>query len=283
MRRVILVAAALVACIYTVEATDEIAVVHAAAGISELRISTASGAVTVTAGGADSVLGRAERHAWGRNETDARAALAEITVTDTVIGTAIELAARMSHSRRPLGCSFAVTTPESMALTVTATSSPVTVTGLTGAVNVATSSAPVSVTGTRGSLNLRTSSGRIDLLDTEGEAWLFTRSAPVSVRVHRGTIDLQTSSAPVQCELARLSPTESARLVTSNGSIELWLPADVSARVRCATDRGIITLHGFTPRFDTLTSTLVVAVIGSGASSVELATSNGDITVRARQ
>jgi hypothetical protein len=283
MRRLLPLAALLgAACLYTYYATDEVPVYRPADALSALEITTSGGEVQVTGADAGAVSGRALRKAWGRTRSDAEQALGTIVVTDTLEDSVMKLAATLPGSRRPLGCGFSIEIPDTLGLAVAATASPVTVTGIRAPVSVTTSSAAVAITGTDGDLVVATTSGAISLLDTRGDARLTTRSAAVDVRVHRGPVDAFTSSGPVTCELAELGPQESALLETSNGAIELYLPGDVSARVTCRTTSGIITFHGFTVRFETQTPELVVGVIGSGASTVELITTNGNITVRSR-
>ncbi len=283
MRRIFPLALLLAsACLYTFLETDEVPVSRAAAGLTALELSTASGEVAVTGTAADTIAGRATRKAWGRTRADARAALGSIELTDTVEGTTAKLAARLPDARRPLGCGFALAVPESLALTITATLSPVSVAGISAPVSITTSSAGVSVTRTRGELSVATASGPVNLLDTEGTAALSTRSAPIKVQVHRGPLDAVTSNGPVECELARLGPVESARLETKNAPITLYLPADVSARVTARTTSGTITFHGFTVRYEVQRPDSVVGIIGTGASAVDLATTNGNITVQAR-
>jgi DUF4097 and DUF4098 domain-containing protein YvlB len=283
MRRLLPLCALLAAaCLYTVYATDEVGVCRPAAGLAGLAITTSSGEVSVSGASTDAVSGKALRKAWGRNKADAEQALGTIVIVDTVEGSTMRLSAVMPGQRRPLGCGFTIAIPDTLGLTVDASSSPVSVAGVEGPVTISTSSAPVDVTGTEGELSVTTTSGAIHLLDTEGSATLSTRSAEVRVQVHRGSVDATTSSGPITCEIADLGPLDAARLQTSDGAIDLYLPDDVSARVSCRTTNGLITFQGFTVQFETLTPDTVVGVIGSGASNVELITTNGNITVRSR-
>ncbi|MFO7651774.1 MAG: DUF4097 family beta strand repeat-containing protein [bacterium] len=283
MRRIIPVVALLgAACLYTFQATDDVTVLRSATGLTELRLTTASGEVSVAGAATDQVSGTATRKAWGRTQADAEAALGTIAIVDSLDGTVMLLSARLPGERRPLGCGFALAVPESLELAVSATNSPVSVSGIRARVSVTTSSARVSATGTEGPLVVSTTSGPINLLDTEGDATLSTRSAPVTVQVHSGPIDARTSSGAITCELGPTGPLDPARIETSDGPIDLYLPGDVSARITARTTNGIITIHGFTVQYEVQTPDSVVGIIGTGATQLDLFTTNGNITVQGR-
>jgi DUF4097 and DUF4098 domain-containing protein YvlB len=283
MRRIVpLIALLGAACLYTYQATDDVAVLRSAAGLTELELTTASGEVSIAGTATDTVSGTATRKAGGRTQADAEAALGTITVVDSLDGTVMLLSARLPGERRPLGCGFTLSIPETLELAVSATNSPVTVSGIHARVSVTTSSAQVSVTGTEGPLAISTTSGPINLLDTEGDATLSTRSAPVSVQVHSGPIDASTTSGAITCELGPTGPLDPVRLETSDGPVDLYLPGDVSARITACTTNGIITIHGFTVQYAVQTPDSVVGIIGTGATQVDITTTNGNITVQGR-
>lgn len=283
MRRIIpLVALLCAACLYTFQATDDVTVSRPAAGLTELVLTTSSGEVSIAGAATEGVSGTATRKAWGRTQADAEAALGTIAVVDSLDGTVMRLSARLPGERRPLGCGFTLSVPETLELSVTATNSPVSVSGIRARVALSTTSARISVSGTDGRLVAATTSGPIELLDTEGDALLSARSAPITVQVHSGPLDARTSSGAITCELGPTGPMDPVRLQTSDGPIELYLPGDISARITARTTNGIITIHGFTVRYEVQTPDSVVGVIGTGATELDVSTTNGNITVQGR-
>jgi DUF4097 and DUF4098 domain-containing protein YvlB len=86
----------------------------------------------------------------------------------------------------------------------------------------------------------------------------------------------------VDCDLAALSPTEDVRLATTNGKVTLFLPEDVSAVLDATNTNGTITIYDFTVIYDSPTEHHIRGRIGSGASTINVTTTNGDIVVRRR-
>lgn len=236
-------------------------------GVTALDLATRNGNVTATAVAVESIAATLTRVCYGKNRKDAETYLDEITITDTVESGRLKVAAEMPQGPRNYGCSFDFTCPDTLAL------------------DIYTSNGAVTVTGLARGMDIRTSNGRIELSGTTGAAVLNTSNGAVTLRVHSGPTRVGTSNGAVDCDIAALDSAEDVEIETSNGKVTLLLPRDVSCAFDLSTSSGDVTVvpENFGPVAYTLSErTHKKGTIGSGASTVTVETSNGDITVRAR-
>lgn len=111
---------------------------------------------------------------------------------------------------------------------------------------------------------------------------MLTTNGKLDVKVHSGAIEGTTTNGTIDCDLAVLAPAETATLETTNGDVTLLLPADVSAVIDVTNTSGIITVYDFTVIYEVQTEHHVHGRIGSGASSITITTTNGNVVVRGR-
>jgi len=116
------------------------------------------------------------------------------------------------------------------------------------------------VQGLRGDLDAQTSNSAIELLDVEGEVKLHSSNGHIKVDGLSGSLDAGTSNSSIHAALERA--TGPLRLESSNGAIELTLPAGASVPVRANTNNSSITMH----------------VPGSANARLSARTSNGSIS-----
>ncbi len=251
-------------CIYAYRLEQTAFFSQDAAGISQVSVSTRNGSISVSAD-SDSVISAAvTKRAYGRDSADAAQAIANVTVTDEVQAGRYALRAQMPGGNRAYGASFQVTAPESVGLELTTTNGSVTVRAMLAGVMVSTTNGTISLTG------------------TAGAASLSTTNSSVTVAVHQGEANIETTNGSVDCDIAGLAPTEKVTISTTNGTVVLLLPADVSALVDLKTTNGTITIHGYDPVFEKQTKDHIRARLGSGASAITVSTSNGDVRVANR-
>jgi hypothetical protein len=265
LRRAAFVALTALACLYThrYEATETFS--QPATGIASLCITTNNGRIACAADSDSAFALQVTKVAYGRNDEDAQQALENVIVTDTVIGTLYDVRASVPNSRRAYGASFVASIPHLVDLTLSTTNGEIAITGMEGDIVARTSNGAVTTTDTRGALDLNTSNGA------------------VNVNVHHGTVDAATSNGAIDCDVAELSAAEHIGIETSNGAVALWLPADISATVDATTSNSSISFAGFgTISFPVNEEHHKQAVIGSGASTVTITTSNGSVTAQAR-
>ena len=255
-----------VACLYTYKLEIPETRDWPASGITSISASTRSGHINVAASGSASIAATITRYCYGRNEADAKEAIENVVVKDTIEGSELNLWAEMPGGRRSYGAYYDITAPDSVSLVLSTSNGSITLAGMTGGAHASTSN------------------GDVNLLNTAGDMDLVTSNGGVAVQVHRGGISISTSNGAIECDLAELGPTESATLVTSNGKVTLCLPAGVSASFDAETSNGDIAITGFGyVEYEVSERTHKRGLIGSGSSSVTIATSNGDILIRARQ
>lgn len=265
LRRFLPILLLAVACLYTYKL--EVPETHtcAAAGITRLDARTQNGAISVTAAQDTVITMNVVKHAYGRNKADAEEALENVVYSDTIVGDElrVKVAGTLSGSR-PYGASLTVAAPDSTALSLATTNGDVSVTNMVGDINVGTTNGKVELTGTTGTASVSTTNGRLNVI------------------VHSGAFYGATTNGAVDCDVAALLPTEDVGLSTTNGKVTLLLPDDVSALIEATNSNGFITIYDFTVTYETQTENHIRARIGSGASTVTITTTNGDVVIRSR-
>ncbi len=257
-----------VACLYTYRldnSDDPATYVYAATGIHELNAATRNGDIDVAASvdPDSSVRVQVAKYAYGRDRADAEQTLRDMIDSVAIIGAELRVSESMPRGR-PCGASFTVTGPESIGLSLTTTNGDITVENMTGGISANTTNGKVELTGTAGTASVATTNGRLD------------------VRVHRGAFYGATTNGAVDCDLAALSPTENVGLVTTNGKVTLLLPEDVSAMIDATNSSGLLTIYDFTVIYEAQEEHHLRGRIGSGASVINITTTNGDVVVRRR-
>jgi hypothetical protein len=121
----------------------------------------------------------------------------------------------------------------------------------------------------------RTSNGSVTIAGLSGEADLTASNGTIRVDSHDGPLTAKTSNAPVTATLAHATPL--ALITTSNGRIELRVPASARANVSAATSNGQVsvlrngetTRHGTSARLE----------LNGGGSSITANTVNAPILI----
>jgi len=252
------------ACLYTYKFELPETYTFPATGINALSADTKNGDVTVTAAADTTITVGVLKFAYGRNKADAEKAITNVVFSDTIVGGTLLIEADMPSGPRPYGCNLSVSVPETTAL------------------DLATTNGDVKASSTYGPITASTTNGDVELTGTTGAADISTTNGKLNVRVHGGAVEGTTTNGAVDCDLAALGPTETVGLATTNGDVTLLLPADVSALIDASNTSGLITIYDFTVIYEEQTATHIRGRIGSGASSITITTTNGDITVRRR-
>jgi hypothetical protein len=125
-----------------------------------------------------------------------------------------------------------------------------------------TSNGAIQVSGLAGSLEAQTSNGRIT-------ANLANADGPVRVETSNGSVEL---SLPAKFD-------DEVRAHTSNGAITLRAPATLNARVSARTSNGKITSDLDMRTSGEISRTRLEGVIGAGGPLIDLTTSNGGIRI----
>ncbi len=263
----VLIAVLTAGCLYTYKLELPETRTYPAAGIGSVSVITKNGGIAVSATADTLITADITRRCYGRDKADAEGAIDNIVITDTVVETELQFEADMPGGSRNYGAEFEVQASDSTWLHLT------------------TSNGDIALTSMIAGAAASTSNGDMSLLDTRGQMVLNTSDGNVTVQVHYGGITIETSNGIIDCDLAELGATESAILETSNGNVTLSLPDDVSAEFDASTSNGDVTIVGFpsgSVKYDTSERTHKAGTIGSGASTIEVSTSNGNVIIRAR-
>jgi hypothetical protein len=264
LRRFLPIPLLAVACLYTYKLEIPETHTYAAVGIDGLNATTQNGAISVT-GSPDAVITvDVMKHAYGRDQADAEKAIANVVYRDTIVGNELRIVTDMPGGNRPYGASYTITAAESTDLSLSTTNGDIAVANMAGDINAGTSNGNVELTGTSGTASVSTTNGRL------------------TVSVHRGPLYGATTNGAIDCDIAALGPNENVGLATTNGKVTLLLPEGISAVIEATNTNGILTIYDFTVTYDTQTEHYVKARIGSGASSITITTTNGDVVVRRR-
>ncbi|MEO0074307.1 MAG: DUF4097 family beta strand repeat-containing protein [candidate division WOR-3 bacterium] len=257
-------ALAVLACLstYRLETSDSFA--RPDSTFTSLRLETRNGPIEVSAGADSTATVTVRRFAYGRDSAAAATGLANIIVSDTLAGSVWQVTADVPPGSRTSGAAINAVVRPKVPISVSTVNDDIRVYGLSAKISIDAANCSVTTAGTEGELSITTSNQK------------------VTVQVHRGQVDVATTNAAVECDLAFVEPSSQNLLSTTAAKITLLLPADVSATIVANTTSGDILISGFHVTYDEHTPTRVRARIGSGAATITLGTTNGDIVIRPR-
>lgn len=237
----------------------------------------------------------------GTKYSSDRAKLAEIKID--IAHTADSVQIRAVRPERPhrwrgnMGVKFVLHVPRKTLLeSIASSNGPILIEGLEGDARLRTSNGPVKLISFRGDASVKTSNGPVEVKDFSGALVAETSNGPVRGDGVKGHLDVTTSNGPVAISAADLASGKPVRIKTSNGSvrlamnrlttdviahtsngpIELRLPAGSGANVRAETRHGKVE-SDFDVSATTQSKSELAGRIGGGGPSLELETSNGNI------
>jgi len=206
---------------------------------------------------------------------------------------------RPSDLRGGWGARFFVKMPRQAMLDLIKTSNgEIRVTDGAGPARLRSSNGSIRVQGLTGPVDAQTSNASVELLDVAGEAVVRTSNGRVHADNLKGPLEANTSNAGITATLAAATAGRALRLETSNGGVDVTLPAKFDNDVRIGTSNAPITLHmpfEVNARVSARTSNASVTsdfevrmqgeirkshldgVIGNGGPLLDLNTSNGSI------
>ena len=204
---------------------------------------------------------------------------------------------RPSVHRNNLGARFVIKAPRNANIERIVTSNgPIRLDDATGPTRLKSSNGSIRIQSFHGALDAQTSNGPIDLVDVDGDVTAHSSNGHIHAQHLGGSLDATTSNNGISAEIEE--PGRSVRLGSSNGSIELTLPAHFSNSVRASTSNNSITLHlppdpnahiiastsnsSISSDFDVqvhgeISRHHMDAMLGSGGPTIDLSTSNGGI------
>jgi len=233
-------------------------------GAPRIVVETFNGRVEARAGAEGTVSVEGTKRGSGATQSEAEADLKNVEVSMTQEGATIRIVARRidnTFNTGNSGASFELSVPAGATLDLRSSNGSITAEGVTGGVTMESSNGELQVRGGQGRQDLRTSNGRIHI---EAE------SAEVDAHTSNGEIVFEGS-------LAEGNHT----FETSNGGIEITLPAEARFRIDASTSNGKVSTDFPVTMTGTQDDNTLRGTVGESASvSIRAATSNGRIEIR---
>lgn len=128
-------------------------------------------------------------------------------------------------------------------------------------------------------LDVSNTNGGIVLSDVTGTHELDTTNGKIEVSRCAGSLDASTTNGSIHAELLRVNKGQPMRFETTNGRIEVAVPANAAADIDASTTNGSISSD--LPVATTRTSSNSLrGTINGGGTSMRLRTTNGGIIIR---
>lgn len=128
-------------------------------------------------------------------------------------------------------------------------------------------------------VDVTNTNGGIYLTNVAGKHELDTTNGKIEVKRCAGSLDASTTNGGINAELVRLAQGQPLRFETTNGRIELALPAGTAADLDAATTNGSI--DSDIPVSTTRTgSNSLRGTINGGGTSLRMRTTNGGISIK---
>lgn len=128
-------------------------------------------------------------------------------------------------------------------------------------------------------VDLETVNGRIRLAEVNGNHVLETTNGRIEVARCAGSLEASTTNGGIQAELTSVTKNQPLRFETTNGRIEVTLPANMAADVDAGTTNGSI--HTDLPVSTTrISRNSLRGTINGGGTPIRLRTTNGGIEIR---
>ena len=143
-----------------------------------------------------------------------------------------------------------------------------------------TENARIEVRRAQHEVKVQTSNGAIRIEQCPGSIEARTSSGEIAIQQARGPLSARTSDGRIGVEMEPAEGAAQVELVTSNGPLEIRLPAQVSARLVADTSNARITMERPAAGRVEVGSPHLETVLGDGEGSVRLRTSNGPIRIR---
>lgn len=253
------------------------------AGVPDIVIRSSNGAIDVRGvEGQTEVLVTATLTSRGETLDEAQDRVSRIVLRLEQDGDQVSLQYLASEQetdvRRYSGVAFEVTAPMDANLEMDTSNGAIAIQRISGVASADTSNGSVDAEDFVGELNVDTSNGNITIDRAEGVLRLDTSNGSIRVEDVEASIDAETSNGSV--DFSGILVGDSNRLRSSNGRIEVEIPADTSVRVEARTSNARIStslpLVGDTSG-DEWSATLNPPAI----TTLDLRTSNGNIRIDA--
>jgi len=229
-------------------------------------VDTYNGPITVNVISENKVEATVTKTGSGASKEAAEADLKNVSVDYSQDGETIRIVARRTGPRSfgSSGAAVELTVPARAMLSLT------------------TSNGEITSEGIQGQIAARSSNGKIDIREARGKLDLETSNGAIVIDATQATLAAGTSNGNIH--FAGTFEKGKHTLATSNGSIELVLPAAAQFQFEASTSNGTVTnrFPGLQPSSGKPGSNRLSGHVGSGSNAdidLKLKTTNGGITL----
>lgn len=128
-------------------------------------------------------------------------------------------------------------------------------------------------------IEIATANGQIQVVDCNGTVDAGTSNGGIGLAGTRAVKRLETSNGAINAEIRALDGD--ARVTTSNGAVRLALAPTLNAEIEARTSNGPVTVSGLALNASETGQNELRGTLGTGGPRLEVATSNGAITISA--
>lgn len=144
-----------------------------------------------------------------------------------------------------------------------------------------TANGELRVRGTSGYVVGQTVNGDIDVASATGHVEVSTTNGDIRLTGINGSARAGTTNGGINAEIRRLDPGQGVELATTNGNVNVALPADLKGLIEAITTNGTVSIGYTVERQGVSSSKVVLGKIGGGdGSGIKLRTTNGNVTVK---
>lgn len=242
----------------------------------QVAVDATEGDVTVRGWDSDKVELVTKRSAWSSDDLAA-------------LGSSVD--AQADHvsvsENKPLHCdncgmSFELHVPTGAHVTISTASGDVDVRGIGGPVRVDTASGGLEIHEIGGQVFARTGSGDIDVSSLASSLEAYSASGDIEAKELTADTALVTDSGSIDAEFDRWSSVRQVRLKSSSGDVSITVPRGAGFAIDASTSSGSMNSNLRLPIDDHDAGARVRAQVGTGKTTVQLASSSGDIDVTMR-
>ncbi len=147
----------------------------------------------------------------------------------------------------------------------------------TGKITVNTSNGSITAEDINGSVIAHTSNGRIKLENIDGLTSAVTSNGNIQIFNAVNIGNVKTSNGFIKANITKLD--NDVDILSSNGSITLYLANTLDADIKATTSNGKIKLHDFPITVNDISKTKISGFIGNGGNLIDLKTSNSTIHI----
>jgi DUF4097 and DUF4098 domain-containing protein YvlB len=226
-----------------------------------LIVETFDGSIDVSTGADGQITVEATKRSRGNSQAVATADLKNIEVTMKREGNTVRILARRSDNLEDNNSSVAIK------LTVPAKSR----------LDLKTSNAGVTTNGISGSMEIVSSNGSLQVNDGQGKMNLKTDNGEIQIEAKDAVVNASTSNGNITFKGTLANSNQS--FDTSNGSIEITLPAETHFRIEAETSNGKVSSE-FSVTETGSSEDVLNGIVGEDpAISITATSSNGNIAL----